>query len=180
MSVSYLTGCVDVPAYVKDCCPTPEPGRIRAIAFVRKDFAFANDDISDEAEWARGVSEGKILLVPDVRGQLGAPSFNEEDGYGDRESDISSVTFELSYVDRNYAANCDTYTALMKNGNYRVAYVTENYVHLSDKPAVVLPGPVIPEGIKEKARYEVKARFTQYGLPCPVARPIDVFECDFQ
>lgn len=179
MSVSYLTGCVEVPAYVKDCCPVPENGRVRAVAFVRKDFAFANDDLSDATEWERGITEGKIIIVPDVRGSIPAATFNEEDGYGDRESDISSLTFELTFFDRNYGANCATYNALMKNGNYRVAYATENYVHLSDLPAVIMPAQVIPESNKEKARYEVKARFTQYGMVCPQDRPADVFDCDF-
>jgi len=180
MSVSYLTGCVDVPAYITDCCIDEEPGRIRAAAFVRKDFVFANDDITDATEWQRGVTLGQIILVPDVRGSLAAPSFTEEDGYGDTEGQISSLTYEITYRDRNYSNNCDTYSALMRNGNYRFAYVTKNFVHLSDKPAVVMPKPVVPENYKETAYTEVTARFTQQNLVCPVARPADVFDCDFQ
>jgi hypothetical protein len=180
MSLNYLDGCDAIPDYVNDCCVTKEAGRVRHVAFVHTSFAFANNDLSDETEWQRGISEGNIAIVKNVRGQLPEATWNEEDGFGDIDTSIGSATFEPSYIDQNVAANCGFYNGIKKSANWKPVLVTESYVWPFDKPATVMPKQVIPEDNKAYSQYSVSMRITQDDLPCPQPRPDGIFDCDPQ
>jgi hypothetical protein len=175
-AVYYPAGCdVTIPEHYCNDCDDVEHGRVRSVAFLKKTFAFT--DPTDPTEWETGIANGDIIVIPEVLGSFNGGDPVTGTGYGDQSEKLTGYNFELLFKDPNYANNADFYNAIKSSRGYRVAYRTENFVHISDNTVSVVPKNPVTEDLTSEVVWDVAVRFSQGDLPAPVATPDGIFTC---
>jgi hypothetical protein len=175
-SIYYPTGCDTlVPDHYCNTCESTEHGRVRSVAFVKRDFEFV--DITNPNEWTVGIENKDIIIIPEVLGSFDGGTAVESSGYGDQQSKLNGFDFILTYKDPNYKDNADFYNALKYSRNYKVAYRTENLVHLSDNTVSVVPHNPVEEDLTTEVVWNVEVKFSQGDLPVPYTTPEGIFQC---
>jgi hypothetical protein len=176
MGIYYPTGCdTEVGNHYCNECADIEHGRVRSVAFIKKDFAFS--DQTDPTEWETGVANGDIIIIPEVLGSFDGGSPVESTGYGDQQSKITGYNFVLTYKDPNYKENADFYNALKNSRNYKVAWRTETLTHVSDNTVSVIPKQPVTENLTDEVVWDVEVKFSQGNLAEPFATPAGIFAC---
>ena len=128
----YPSTCdTEIPDHNCDPCAPQEYGRIRSVAYIKKDFEFT--DPTDPAEWLAGIASGDIIVIPFTNGELAEPSEQTGTGYGDQVEKLLGFDFPLTYNDPNYSENCDFYNAIKRTRNYKFAYRTSSKIHIVDR-----------------------------------------------
>jgi hypothetical protein len=166
-----------IPDHACDPCEGREFGRIRSAAFIHKDFEFANGDTTNASEWLRGISEKKILVIPDTNGELPEPGEKTGQGYGDTVETLLGYDFQAKFIDPNYSSNCDFYNALIGNRNFKFAYRTSSKVHITDKTVTIIPKTTVPNDLNSEVTWNVTAKWISNQFPCPIDTPEGVFTC---
>lgn len=181
MAGYYSASCdEDIIGHNCDPCADSEFGRVRSVAFIHKDFVFANGDLSNASEWVRGVNEGKIIVIPATNGEVpeGSP-VNEPQGYGDAPAGIIGYTYTANYFDPNLKGNFEFYKALLKSKKYKAAFRTSSLTHITPVPVSVDAQAPIANDLNAKVEWNVKVHFqTNINEPFLIAveTPEGVFE----
>lgn len=181
--VGYYPSTCDnlIPPHNCDPCADREYGRIRSVALIASDFAFADGDTTDASEWTRGVNEGKIIVIPATNGELPEPSEIVGAGYGDTTETLLGYEFSAKYVDPNYSENCDFYNALVGNRNFKFAYRTSSKTHITDKTVTIIPKKQVQNDLNQEVTWNVTVKWKSNQFPCPFVTPEGVFdECYIQ
>ena len=179
MSVYYPSGCgEETPNHYCDPCATDEHGRVRSVAFIKKDFEFI--DPSNEQEWIDGINSGNIIIIAETNGSFDGGTPKEGPGYGDTTSTYLGSDFVLKYKDPNYKQNCHFYNTINKSRNYKVAYRTETLVHISDKTAYINAKPAVQDDLTSTVVWDVDVKWSSSNIPCPYEMPDGVFTCFLQ
>lgn len=176
MSIFYPSGCDDsVLTHVCNPCPESELGRVRGVAFVRNDFEFSN--ISLASEWEAGVAAKKIVIIPETRGTYDGGTTTFGPGFGDVPQKKQSKTFKVTFSDPNLKNNCDFYNGLSNSRKWRIAFISESLIQISDKAATVDPKDPIEEAVESERFWNVEATFVQKDNPCHFDKPEGIFTC---
>lgn len=174
-SVYYPAGCeTEVGEHYCNPCDEIEHARVRSVGFI-KSTAFT--DPSDPTEWEAAVATGDITVIPEVTGTFNGGDPVESAGYGDQATKITGYNFELAFKDPSYANNAAFYNALKRSRGYRVAFRTENYIHISTNTVTVIPKNPISENLTDEVVWDVLVKFSQGDLPEPFATPPGIFQC---
>lgn len=174
--IYYPSDCdSQVPDHLCSDCDATEFGRVRSVAFIRKDFSFT--DPTNPVEWANGIANKQIIIIPEVNGTFDGGKATTGDGYGDQVTKLLGYTFTLEYKDPNYAANAAFYNGILKSRNYRVAYKTETQVHLSVSTVQVIPTNPVTNKTTDEVVYDVQVLWADEFLPVPEDAPESIFEC---
>jgi hypothetical protein len=175
-TIYYPTGCdTGIPAHYCNPCDALEHGRVRSVAFISSNFTFT--DPSDPTEWQAGIDSGEIRIIPEVLGSFDGVTAVEETGFGDLSTRLTAYDFVLTYKDPNYKDNCAFYNAMKQSRNWRIAFRTENLVHLSDVSAQAIPKNPITEELTSVVSWEVEVKWTQPDIHCPYDVPAGIFDC---
>lgn len=178
-AVYYPAGCdTEVPEHYCSDCDVLEHARVRSVAFIKKSAAFT--DPSDPTEWTTGITNGDIIIIPEVLGSFNGGDPVTGTGYGDQQERLTGYNFELLFKDPNYANNAAFYNAIKKSRNYLVAYRTETQIHVSENTVQVIPKNPVTENLTDEVVWDVAVRFSQGDLPEPVDTPEGVFDQCFQ
>lgn len=167
----------EIPVHACDPCEDREYGRIRGAAFIHKDFEFADGDTTNPEEWARGINSGQIIIIPETNGELPEPAERLGPGYGDTTESLTGYDFQATFVDPNYASNCDFYNALIGNRNYKFAYRTSSKTHITGKTVTIIPKKVVPNDLNAEVVWNVLVKWMDQQFPCPFNTPEGVFTC---
>lgn len=170
----YPAGCDSALHHNCDPCEADELGRIRGVAYIKKDYVFA--DPTSPAEWTAAITAGSIIIIPKTNGSYDGGTPKEGPGYGDSPSVYIGSDFVLKYKDPNYKSNCAFYNGLKRSRNYKVAFLTETLIHISAKACVVLPKHPVADALDSKVEWDVEVKWTDKDFPCPVAIPTGIFD----
>lgn len=174
----YPSTCdTEVLDHACDPCEDREFARIRSAAFIHKDFEFADGDTENATEWARGINEGKIIIIPETNGEMPEPSEKVGVGYGDTQETLLGYDFAPFFIDPNYASNCGFYNSIVGNRNYRFAYRTSSKTHITDKTVTIIPKKSIANDLNAEVTWKVQVKWMSNQFPCPFNTPEGVFTC---
>ncbi len=173
--IFYPQGCEDLIDHICSPCPEAESGRIRHIAFVSTSFTFS--DITNPIDWANGIMNGKIIVLPNVNGIYdgGSPVFAAS--AGDLPQRLVKRNFKINFTDPNFFSNCNFYNFIFKSPNYRLAWVGETVIQISDKAVNIAPKEPIGEAIESERYWEVECTWSQFNTPCHYSIPAGIFMC---
>ena len=163
-----------VPDHQCSDCETPEHGRIRAVAFISKDFIFS--DPTNPTQWQTGITNKKIIIIPATHGTFDGGSEILGIGYGSAVSKLTGYNFKVTYFDPGYKNNADFYNAIKFSQNYYFAYVTETQVHIVVPVVQVIPKNPVTDSLTDEVAWQVDVIWTDSNLPVPYNVPA-VFTC---
>jgi hypothetical protein len=66
---------------------------------------------------------------------------------------------------------------LKRSSNWRFAYKTENFVHLTTKTVSVVPKNPVTDDINSDVVWNVTVKWAEEDLPIPYTTPAGVFVC---
>lgn len=164
-----------IPDHYCNECEPREHARIRAAAFVRKDFSFINP--SDPDEWEQGIADKKIIIIPKTNGSFDGGSEVEGPGYGDQQTSLNGYNFQAIFNDPNYKLNADFYNAIKNSRNYKFFYKTETQGHLTDVAVQAIPKNPVVEDLTGEVVWNITVKWSDDDLPVPFDAPAGVFEC---
>ncbi len=180
MSVYYPgASCeVDIPEHVCNPCADTEKGRVRAIAFIHKDYlASIVAAPGDTSVWTTGINSSLVRIIPEVSGTSNGGEKVSGAGYGNKKEKVTGRNYTVAYKDPNYADNCSFYTELEKSSVWYMAYKTETLLHISGNPISVFVGNPATENLEDDIVWMVESNWYQKAPVCPVDAPDDVFDC---
>lgn len=174
--IYYPAGCASaVPDHYCNPCEAPEHGRLRSAAFIASDWEFTNPSNPDE--WEDGISQKKIIIIPEVNGSFDGGSEIEVAGYGDQQTKLTGYNFQATYNDPNYKLNADFYNAIKNSRNFRFAYRTETQVHLTGNTVQVIPKNPVAEDLTSEVVWNVLVKWSEGDVPTPYDMPQGIFNC---
>jgi hypothetical protein len=175
---TYGTGCLALTAFQCEPCAPIEHGRIRGVALIHESFAFT--DPTDPAEWAAGIANGSIYVIPKTNGQFDGGTEQYGEGFGNDDKEYETSEFKGMFSDFNYEANAAAYNKARKTAhkNYKIAFCSENFVHISEGMVTIQPKAVIQNDKKKRVVWEVAFSFIQEDHPVPYLKPDGIFVCD--
>ncbi len=172
--IYYPAGCSDSLAHNCDPCELDEHGRVRGVAYIKKGYVFA--DPTDPTEWTSAITAGIVIIIPKTNGSYDGGTPKEGPGYGDSPSTYLGSTFVLKYKDPNYKSNCAFYNGLKRSRNYKVAYLTETQIHITNKACVVLPKNPVVDDLTAKVEWDVEVKWDDNTFACPYNIPVGIFD----
>lgn len=176
--VYYPSGCgATIGDHYCNDCETIEGGRVRSVAFIADDFQFV--DPTSRTEWVAGIAAKKILMIPKTSGSFDGGSEVETPGYGSQATQLTGYNFVLTYNDPNYKLNADFYNAIKRSTNFRLAFATENLVHLTTTTVSVVPKNPVADDIASRVVWNVLVKWADADLPVPYDKPASLFEICF-
>lgn len=166
-----------IPDYTCTACVTPEYGRVRSIAIIKKSYvATVMLAPSLDSTWTTGLSSGNLWSIYATQGSYDGGTTEERTGYGNQATYNGNTTHTLVYKDPNYSDNCDFYNALKLSSDYTIAYVTENFVHFSETVVTFTPKNSVADDIKSEVNWEVTCKWVNPDSPCPYTKPSTFFD----
>lgn len=175
MSVYYPTDCEDIlPDHICDPCEDIEQGRVRSVAFIKKDFAF--NDPSDAQEWQAGIEAGDIIIIPETKGTYDGGAEVLQPGYGDMIEKLTGYNHQLQYQDPNYKSNCNFYNLIKNSRQYKFAYRTGSRIHIIDETIQAIPKAPVQEDLATEVVYDVLIKWQSKNLPCHYEMPPGIFD----
>lgn len=176
MSTFYPTGCDDaLLTHICAQCPETELGRVRRVGFVNTSWAFS--DITDAQEWEDGINAEKIVIIPETRGSYDGGTTNFGPGFGDVPQKKKSKTFKVTYFDPNLKGNDVFYNALANSRNWRIAFVSETLLQISEKAVTLEAKDPIEEDVESERYFNLEATFVQKDNPLHYLAPSGIFRC---
>ena len=172
--IYYPSGCdAEIGDHLCNDCEDSEGARVRSIAYIKKSFTFT--DPTNPVEWATGIGNKNIIIIPKVNGTFDGGSETEGDGYGDQQTRLLGYNFVLNYKDPNYKQNAGFYNALKRSSNYYVAYRTETQIHFSDVSVQVIPKNPVTAPTTDTVQWDVTVKWSNKDLPAPFDTPAGIF-----
>lgn len=166
-----------VAQHVCNPCDTGEEGRVSSLAAIEKSYiATLLADPENETVWATGITTGKIIIIPDVRGAISSTG-KYETGYGRTPETYTGRDFKLTATDPNWKNNHATYNALQISRKYHLAYCTATTLQISKNPATWKPDEPVTEELNSKRVWTLEVAFTQANFPIPTEIPEGIFTC---
>lgn len=176
MAITYPTDCdYDVPAHECSDCEEVEGAGVRGIAFIRDGYTIANPLLA--ADWITGIESGDIIIIPKTRGSFDGGTPVTKPGFGNQKTRYVTTDYSLTFFDPVYKTNRNFYNAIKRQQNYKVAYLTETLIHLTDKVCLVLPKGPVNEDISEEVVWEVQVMWTSKNEPRQYIAPSGIFVC---
>ena len=173
----YPTNCdTQIPVHACDPCEEKEYGRIRSAGFIHKDFEFLNGDTTNASEWARGINEGLILLVPATNGEMPEPSEITGPGFGDTTETLIGYEFSAMFNDPNFASNCDFYQALVGNRNFKFFFRTSSKTYITPVTVTIIPKFKVDNDETSLVLWNVSVKWKSALFPCPFNTPESVLQ----
>jgi hypothetical protein len=181
LAVGYYPACgeTEIPDHSCDPCAEREYGRIRSAGFIHKDFQFADGDTENTLEWARGINERKIYVVPDTNGEMPEPSEKTGPGYGDTTETLLGYDFSAKFMDPNYSENVDFYNSLIGNRNFKFFYRTSSKVHITQTPVTIIPKTQIQNDLNSEVVWGTSVKWMHNQFPIPFNTPEGIFNTCF-
>lgn len=180
MSIYYPTGNCGggvIPDYTCSPCNTYEYGRIRSVAFVKKDYSIA--DPSNPVTWSAAVNSRNAFVMWATSGNYDSAT-EELVGFGDAETVNGGITHTLVYKDPNVQTgvqgNCDFYNAIKDSNEYVVYFRTSSRLWYSGAPVTISPKMPVADDLKSVLTYEVTVKWQSAVLPCSSAVPTGIFD----
>jgi hypothetical protein len=174
MSAYYPSGCTGgtLPVYSCNPCPTRDFARIRSVALYKGTFT----DPSNPVEWATKIAAGDARVIWQTSGSYDGGTTQELPGYGNNATANGSTTHSATVKDPNYYENCDFYNSLRGQTDWKFAYLTKNYLHLSDATATYTPKNPVAEDINATVEWQMGVKWSNDNNPCPVLIPAGIFD----
>ncbi len=168
----------EVPEHICNPCAEFEKGRVRAAAFIHKDYvATIKAAPDDTVAWQTGIEAKLIRIIPEISGTSNGGEKVSGAGYGDVKEKVTGRNFIVSYKDPNYKDNCNFYTEMEKSRAWYFAYKTETLLHISDKAISIFANNPTSENVEDDVTWNVEATWFQKSPICPVDTPDDIFDC---
>lgn len=176
--MAYVPGCENqIRDYNCDKCPDKELGRISNIAFVKNSYySTIAASPQDGNLWTAGLNDLRVILIPDVHGELPEPSEIVGQGYGRTLEEFLSYDYIVNVFDRRYKENAEFYDLIKESGQYHLAYFTETLGHLTPIPATILPRPIIQDDPGSIVEMKTVIKWRHRGIPIPFNAPAGLFE----
>jgi hypothetical protein len=168
----YPSICNNVPDYNCDPCEAQELGRIRNAGFIAKDWTFVDE--TDPAEWADGINQGKIFVIPETHGELPEPSPKMSPGFGNTIETLTAFDFAAKIFAKNFANNCEFWNEIKKSQNFYFYYSTSSKTYISTNTVTVIPSYTIPDDLTALVNWGATVKWQAADLPCPFTTPADV------
>jgi len=162
------------PDHFCSTCDDVEGGRVRGVAFIRLGYDFDPENVSD---WVRGMDEGDIIVIPEVRGTFDGGNPITEDAFSVWRTQLLGYQYNLIYTDPSYANQRELYNFLMWSRDFSVAFITETKLHLSRMPVTVLAKNPIEEGVGTSVNWQIELQWADTNLLEVYEKPLQVFEC---
>jgi hypothetical protein len=168
----------DVPEHVCNPCAEFEKGRVRAVAFIHKDYVSTiRANPTDTANWLTGIESGLIRIIPEVSGTSNGGEKVSGAGYGDQAQQVTGRNYIVAFKDPNYVDNCSFYTELERSRAWYVGYKTETLLHISDKSVSTFTNNPVTENLEDDVVWNAELTWFQKTPVCPLESPEDVFDC---
>lgn len=155
-------------------CLESEHGRIRSLAFISTDYVFS--DIESGIDWEIGINAAHIYIIPEVTGTC-----EKEVIYSKRVGDLPRKVLYRNYTisaeSINFLENCGFYNSLSLGLNYRVAYITESIIQLSDKAVTIMAGDPIGD-LLDARTWKLTITWWQKLVPEFNRVPQNIFYCN--
>lgn len=169
----YETSVLAPDAYCSSCDEV-EGARVRGIAFIRLGYSFDPESVSD---WSRGIDDGDIIVIPQVRGTFDGGVPVTEEGFSIWRTTMLGLNYSLTYIDPSYALQRNLYNHLMWSRDFSVAFITETKLHLSRMPVTILPKNPVEDAVSGSVNWAVELQWSDTALPEIYEKPLQVFEC---
>lgn len=173
MSIYSPDGCSDQLNFVCSDCPDKELGKVRSLFIIKVGTVFIDDQ--DPAEWAAKIASGDVIIFPATSGSVTVDP-KTSDGYGNTAETLDSYTFTMDVHEPNFKNNVPAWNAVKRSTIYRVGWVTETQVQISDVAATFIPKTPTPAGITDKMDINLQIKFVQGDLPVPFTKPAGTFD----
>ena len=202
MSLAIVNPCDgDIVDPVCDpCLGEVEHGRIRGAAYVHKsrvptlEIAIESVDIAVNAipfvpaalvtakaalatEWAAGLLDKTIYVIPETTGTFDGGAVVEGPGYGDRDSRVIGYNFGLGYKDPVFKKNTGFYNTISKSTGWHFLWRTETLTRISNNPVTCIPKSPVQEDMNTEVVWEVEIKWKGKSQPVPFSEMIDLFVC---
>lgn len=162
------------------CVDNPELAGIGQAALVHKSYypTIAANPTSG-AVWLTGIQQGKVKVIPGIRGDFdgGSPVYGP--GYGRRKQTLMGNDYKGNLYDPNYIDNAPFYNSILKTANWHVAVSTETQTHLSDNPVTFAPKNPMADDITKNMEWATEFSFFQNDLFMPFNTPDGIFDCSW-
>ena len=164
-----ICGGGDIPAHICNPCISTENGNVRSIGLIDATLL----DISDEgliekaqvealSFWEKGVTDGKIHIVPNTRGTFDGGSPVSSAGFGDVKEIVTGKDFTLVFNDPNHKENEAFYAAIANApGAYHIAWRTDTELRISGTAVNIDPVDNTEEDPTSAVLWTVTATWTQ-------------------
>lgn len=154
-------------------CLESEHGRIRGLAFINTDYSFS--DIENSIDWEIGINAKRIYIIPDITGTC-----ENEAVYSKRVGDLPQRLLYRNYTiaaeSLNFLENCGFYNSLSAGLNYRVAYITESVLQISDNAITIISSDPIGDLLEDRV-WKLNLSWWQYMVPKFYRIPSNIFIC---
>jgi len=168
----------DVPEHVCNPCAEFEKGRVRAIAFINKDYVSTIQAApTSTVNWQAGIESGLIRIIPEVSGTSNGGEKVAGTGYGDLREKVTGRNYTVAFKDPNYVDNCSFYTELERSRSWHIAYKTETLLHISDKAVSTFTNNPVTENLEDDVVWNIETVWFQKTPVCPLESPEDIFDC---
>jgi hypothetical protein len=176
MATYYPSTCSDIPQNDCNPCEGIELGRIRSFGFIAKDYAFANSDPSDPANWAAGVAAKQIFIINESHGEVGDPSPKTGPGYGQTTERLLGYDFSATVYDPNYKRNYAFYNAIKNSRNFKFFYATSTQIHITDVTVTIIPGAPVTDDLTGEVSWKTNVKWMSGNLVQPLDLPVGLFD----
>ena len=170
-----IPGCdLVIPDYNCNTCEIPELGVVRGLALVKKDYVFT--DPSNATEWTTAITDGNVLVVPETAGSMdSSPLYGK--GYGGQKQRLIGDEYTLNAIAGNYKANCGFWNTVKFANIFKLAFVTESLVHVTDVPVSISPKAPIQDDSNTEVAWNIEFTWTSRYSACPFDKPAGIFDC---
>lgn len=176
MFLSYpdYNGCQNSAEYVCPVCPEGEAGRVRALAFVRRDVRFVNP--SDPLEWLFYVYFKQATVIPSVRGSYDGGKETTGEGFGSQQTRVTGVIHTLEYEEPMTPDNVPFYNSARRQSDLAVYYLTEKNLWITDVAAKISATKPVEAGIDTQNVFKVNVQWSNMDFAVPHEPPPGIFE----
>jgi hypothetical protein len=158
--------CDDLlPDHYYDKCPDTEFGRVRGSGFIEQDYlATLLAAPITPATWQTGITNGKIISIPQTSGNYDPGEPKELKGYGDQKGKNGPRGHKLVFNDPNYVQNYQFYNEISKSSSLVPFFRTSSLIHIADKPAKIFAKDVVDDDLEAEVNWQVTCDWESENL----------------
>ena len=174
MAVYYFGGCdTEVPDHICDPCADLVEGRVDGAAFLAPGFEFTNP--SSHAEWAAGIANKQIRIIPEVTGSFDGGTPQTGPGFGRQATRTLGYDMSSNFRDPNYINNADFWDGMRAARGWKYVWKVDTQIHISDNAVSVTPKNPVTEDLTNPLVWDVDVTWQQKGVARPYDAPPNVF-----
>jgi len=175
----YYPSCLVPDVNIGPNCE-PELGRVRAVAFVHRNyFNTIISDVTNLTNWDIGRSAQRIFVYPETQGEFNGGDPINVRGFGSMEEFPLLYNFQLKISEPNYKGNRDHWNALIGNRNYHVFWQTETIMYASTRPVVIVPKNPHSNSLKDEVVWVAEIQWTDNKFPFEFDRDNNVMSWSY-